>query len=169
MRRHASGRVGRNPPVDLVGRRGELVFEERITDYRAFAGPLFRPAFLGDKWPAIDYYVELLEVRGVTPFFFAQVKTTASDLPAAAAHLEVRVGKRNLKRLYERPGPTYLVGVHEPTRRAFALCVHLRPMQDVYRIPVACELTPENLAILHREVSSFWALHPGKPAVSFFV
>src|SRR5262245_22873586 len=61
---------------NLIGDRGENIFELAITDYREFARPLFKPGFLGDKWPAVDYYVELVGVEGSTPFFFAQIKTT---------------------------------------------------------------------------------------------
>ena len=45
---------------NLIGDRGENIFELAITDYSAFSKPLFKPGFLGEKWPTIDYYVELL-------------------------------------------------------------------------------------------------------------
>jgi len=34
---------------NLIGDRGENIFELAITDYREFARPLFKPGFLGDK------------------------------------------------------------------------------------------------------------------------
>ena len=49
---------------DITGFRGEKIVELCLTDYSDFPKPLFRPGFLGDKWPAIDFYVELTAVRG---------------------------------------------------------------------------------------------------------
>lgn len=45
---------------DVVGFRGEKLVELRLTDYSAFEQPLFRPGFLGDKWPAVDWRPSLL-------------------------------------------------------------------------------------------------------------
>jgi len=56
--------------IEVVGFRGEKVVELCLTNYESFAAPLFRPGFLGDKWPTIDFYVELLTVRRRTPYFF---------------------------------------------------------------------------------------------------
>ena len=70
---------------DVTGFRGERIVELCLTDYLAFPKPLFRPGFLGDKWPAIDFYVELAEVIGRRLYFFAQVKATTSALAASNA------------------------------------------------------------------------------------
>ncbi len=40
---------------DVTGFRGENIVELCLTDYKTFPEPLFRPAHLGEKWPAIDY------------------------------------------------------------------------------------------------------------------
>src|SRR6516162_8561794 len=63
--------------TSFVGDRGESIFELAIMDYSRLPAPLFRPTFLGDKWPAVDFLVELTGVRGMTPVFFVQVKSTA--------------------------------------------------------------------------------------------
>jgi len=65
---------------EVTGFRGEKILELCLTDYKEFAGPLFRPGFLDDKWPSIDFYVELQAVTKRKPYFFAQAKTTASRL-----------------------------------------------------------------------------------------
>ena len=49
--------------IDVVGFRGEKIVELCLTNYESFAAPLFHPGFLGDKWPSIDFYVELRTVR----------------------------------------------------------------------------------------------------------
>jgi hypothetical protein len=51
-----------NELKDVTGFRGEKIVELCLTDYRTFAKPLFRPGFLGEKWPSIDFYVELEDV-----------------------------------------------------------------------------------------------------------
>jgi hypothetical protein len=61
---------------DATGTRGEKIVELRLTDLQITDQPLFRLAFLGDKWPTIDFYAELRAVKNQTPYFLAQVKAT---------------------------------------------------------------------------------------------
>src|SRR5205814_10219828 len=109
---------------DVTGFRGEKIVGLRLTDYSQFARPLFRPGFLGDKWPAVDFYVELNDVSGRRPYFLAQVKSTASRLGPKATTLRISSTRDDVARLLELPGPTYILGVHEPTQRVFAKSVH---------------------------------------------
>jgi Domain of unknown function (DUF4365) len=154
---------------DVVGFRGEKLVELRLTDYSQFERPLFRPGFLGDKWPAIDFYVELNSVRGKRPYFFAQVKATSSLLTPESAHLAISSRKGDVERLLRIPGPTYIFGVHEPSNRVFVRSVNARTsVQAVTRIPVAYELTSTNLEALHREVRDYWSANDHKPAASVF-
>jgi hypothetical protein len=89
---------------NAVGDRGENIFELAITDYSQFPRPLFRPAFLGDKWPALDYLVELTGVRGMTPIFFVQVKATAATI--VGNQLPVALPPKKRQALVRIPGPT---------------------------------------------------------------
>jgi hypothetical protein len=183
--RHTPPRAGDNshriPPVlccdeimtaelnDIRGLRGEAILEVCLTEYRDFPKPLFRPGFLGDKWPAIDFYVELLNVAGRTPYFFAQAKATGSTLSGKAHTLRISAKKEDIQRLLRLPGPTYLFGVHEPSKRVFVRSVHRgTPIRAMTRIPLAYELTTENLKVLHNEVKSFWRAHGDKPSASAF-
>jgi hypothetical protein len=152
--------------VDVIGYRGERFFELAVTDYQNFARPLFRAGFLGDKWPGIDYYVELVDVPGKTPIFFAQIKSTANKLSANSISINLPLEKS--KSLFKIPGPTYVVGVHEPTRRVFIRSVHLPPKKGIYTIPLKYELTPKNLKVLYDEVVMFWNSVPNKPLKSKF-
>jgi hypothetical protein len=154
---------------DVLGFRGEKLVELRLTDYSEFQRPLFRPGFLGDKWPAIDFYVELNSVRGKRPYFFAQVKATSSSLTPESTHLNISARRTDVERLLRIPGPTYIFGVHEPSKRVFVRSVHTGiPVQAITRIPVAYELTSTNLEALHREVRDFWSANDHKPAASVF-
>ncbi len=154
---------------DVIGFRGEKLVELRLTDYSAFSRPLFRPGFLGDKWPAIDFYVELNSVRGKRPYFFAQVKATSAPLTSGSTQLSISSKKTDIERLLRIPGPTYIFGVHEPSNRVFVRSIHSGvPIHAVTRIPVAYELTSTNLEALHKEVRDFWGANAYKPAASVF-
>ena len=154
---------------EITGYRGEKIVELCLTDYRDFDGPLFRPGFLGDKWPAIDYYVELTSVAGKRLYFFAQAKTTSAPLASRATNLRISTKKRDIQHLLEIPGPTYLFGVHEPSRRVFVRSVHVgMPNQAINSIPLRYELTSANLRILHDEVRRYWSSYGHKPLTSVF-
>jgi len=162
-----------NPPAtalqDVTGYRGEKIVELCLTDYSAFAAPLFRPAFLGDKWPAVDFYVELNGVRGRRPYFLIQCKSTAATLPRSAAALAISSTKRDIRRLLQIPGPTYLLGVHEPSRRVFAKSVHSGiAARAITRIESTHELTSTNLWKLYVEVRDYWQSTQHKPIQSVF-
>jgi hypothetical protein len=151
---------------NFIGNRGESLFELAITDYIQFRQPLFRPAFLTEKWPAVDYLVELIGVKGMTPIFFAQVKSTVAAIAVGQVHVALPPKKR--RALARIPGPTYLVGVQEPMKRVFIRAVNDQARPGVYAIPVTHELTPANLQVLYDEVKAFWQQHDSKPQQSAF-
>jgi hypothetical protein len=134
-----------------------------------FSEPLFRPGFLGDKWPAIDYYVELTSVRGRRLYFFAQAKATRATLGPAQTNLAISTKKRDIERLLQIPGPTYIFGIHEPSKRVFVRSVHkgVAP-KAINRIYLSYELTSNNLRLLHEEVRGYWATNRHKPESSNF-
>src|ERR1017187_9887067 len=70
---------------EVTGFRGEKMVELCLTNYKDFDAPLFRPGFLGDKWPSIDFYVELQAVHKRKPYFFAQAKATLPGCRRALA------------------------------------------------------------------------------------
>jgi hypothetical protein len=154
---------------DLTGFRGELIVELCLTDYRNFARPPFRPGPFGDKWPAIDFYVELRNVPGRTPYFFVQAKATGAQLTKTSQSLRISTKKRDIQRLLRLPGPTYIFGIHEPTQRVFVKSVHWGiPVRAITRIPLTHELTTNNLQVLHNEVRKFWNTSYHKPKSSAF-
>ena len=90
---------------NVIAERGENIFELAVTDYESFNKPLFKPGFLGAKWPALDYYVELVGVRATTPFFFVQVKTTSGVLSSTSTGLSLAPAKDLFIRIkVEYPG-----------------------------------------------------------------
>jgi hypothetical protein len=152
---------------DVIGKRGENIVELCLTDYANFAAPLFSTTHLGQKWPAVDFYVELTSVTGKRPFFLAQAKSTASA--CSRTNLQISSTKHDIERLLEIPAPTYLLGIHEPTKRVFVRAVHKGiAIKAITRIPLAYELTSQNLKALHREVIHFWGKGKHKPTGSIF-
>jgi hypothetical protein len=154
---------------DVTGFRGEKIVELCLTDYAAFARPLFRPGFLGDKWPAIDFYVELNDVRGRRPYFLVQTKATSATLRPHDTSLRISSTRRDVRRLLQIPGPTHVLGVHEPSRRVFAKSVHkgIDP-GAITRIQLRNELTASNLRLLYDEVRDYWQSTQHKPSASVF-
>jgi len=154
---------------DVTGFRGEKILELCLTDYRAFRGPLFQPYFLGEKWPSIDFYVELRNRRSQGFYFFAQAKATRKPLVPGQTDLAISTKKKDIEHLLRIPGPTYLFGIHEPSRRAFVRSVHQGvPPRAITRIPLSHELTSRNLRILHDEVLEYWTTRSQKPDSSRF-
>ncbi|MFG6464024.1 hypothetical protein ACG04Q_20800 [Roseateles sp. DXS20W] len=155
---------------DVTGSRGESVVYLCLTDYSGFAAPLFRAAFLGDKWPALDFYVELRTTRGAGLYFFGQAKSTALPLKKRSRVLPVTADRDDVDRLLRIPAPTYVLGVHEPSKRVFIRAVHSgTPSKSISSIPLTHELTPAALQVLHDEVVAYWgAVSPSKPSTSAF-
>ena len=153
---------------DVIGKRGEKIVELCLTAYKDFTLPLFSPAHLGDKWPAIDFYVELTTNPMARPFFLVQAKSTATE--ETESSLKISSTAEDIARLLQIPAPTYLLGVHEPTGRVFARSVHTGVRSNaITRIPLAYELTSHNLKVLHDEVLSFWQTGQHKPTRSVFL
>jgi hypothetical protein len=159
--------TGNRKFTDVIGKRGESIVELCLTDYVHFPEPLFSLTHLGDKWPAVDYYVELTTVRGKRPFFFVQAKSTARSKPAKT--LRISSTKTDIARLLEIPAPTYILGVHEPSRQVYIRSVHDGvAVKAITSIPVSHELTSHNLRRLHDEVVRFWKSRRHKPKNSVF-
>jgi hypothetical protein len=152
---------------EVTGFRGEKILELGLTDYASFSRPLFSPGFLGDKWPAIDFYVELIGVRKRTPYFFAQAKSTRGAI--SGKRLRISTKRQDVARLLRVPGPTYIFGIHEPTMRIFVRSVHAGiPESAITTIPIDHELTTMNLKRLYDEVKAYWTTTLYKPRASVF-
>ena len=153
---------------DVIGKRGENIVELCLTEYANFAAPLFDLTQLGEKWPVVDYYVELTTIPGRRPFFFLQAKTTAATPPTSS--LAISTKRDDIASMLEIPAPTYIIGVHEPSKRVFIRSVHEGvAVKAITRIPVGYELTAKNLKILHDEVVGFWGQRRHKPTNSVFL
>ncbi len=91
---------------DVTGSRGEKIVDLCLTEYSSFPAPLFEPTFLGAKWPALDFYVELRTANGAGFFFFGQAKSTAAALKSRARVLCISTDRDDIDKLRRIPAPT---------------------------------------------------------------
>ena len=154
------------PTSDQIGRLAELVAATDLS--RPVGGRygrvLFSTTHLGDRYPTVDYLVDVLGPRGVSlAFFFVQVKGTSRAAPAAL-RLPVEVGTDRFNRLVRLPAPTYLIGVDVVTELSYLVTVNRPRQADMSSITKAYCLRDDAIKIqLYREVLDFWQTY--RPAL----
>ena len=139
--------------TDDIGDRGQAMFVLLFTDFCGRDQPLFRPRFLGDKFPTFDYIIELVDHPSL--YFFIQVKTTDEGYTKIENRLKVQLSQAHIDRMVDCPAPTYLVGIDEQTGIGFLLSIneardHVPSMSTRFRID--CSV----LGDLYDEVYSYW-------------
>ncbi|HBI41867.1 MAG TPA: hypothetical protein DDY78_03295 [Planctomycetales bacterium] len=115
--------------------------------------------------------VELVDAGELTPFFFAQVKSTRQEFTQASRppRLPIKVSEKDIRRMVAFPAPTYVIGVHEDEERAFVVSVHGTMSKAVRSITTGHELTCETLKRLWNEVREFWRNREMKRPTSLFL
>jgi hypothetical protein len=141
---------------DALGQRGEALFTILMTAFEPGEQPLFRPQFLGDKWPYIDFFVELLGHDDIKPFFFVQVKTTRQGYTKRQHRLKIGVAEDKILGLVAYPAPTYLVGIDEWQERGYILSVNGEMLSSLSSMSTQFPIDIANRENLWQEVSSFW-------------
>lgn len=112
---------------DAIGLRGESIFFVALTKLYGRPDPLFNPCFLGEKYPSVDYLVELnTSTAQIIPYFFAQVKTTRAGYTKRDHRLKVKIAERDTMRLAALPAPTYVIGVDEVTEATYIVSANER-------------------------------------------
>lgn len=154
--------------VNALGGLGENIFAVLISNFTNLPSPLFKPAFLGEKWPTADFYVEVEGNRNPKPYFLVQVKTTRSGYNRTKRRLYVSVARDKLRRLARIPAPTYLVAIYQPLQRGYILAIRSPSTPGISSVPLRFSLTPSNLRRLRQEVIDFWQNNSAKPAASRF-
>ena len=144
---------------DDIGIRGEAVFVWLMMQDCGRPRPLFRPYFLGEKFPTLDYLVELVDTGPTTQSFFVQVKSTRQGYDRdkhGNLRLKVRVSANDMQRLALYPAPTYIVGIDEPQRRAYIVSAHQTNPTQLRGLPTTYSIDCQNLISLWHEVKDFW-------------
>ena len=151
---------------DAIGQRGELIARFALTQFHD-GEPIFKHAFLGDKWEAADLFVETVaSPKDRRDFFFVQVRTT-SDLPDANGRVSLTIKREELGALAAYPAPRYLLIVTERDGR-----VYIRPVETegpgLSQIRCEHALTVSNCLTLRDDVRRYWSEHPARPWTSMF-
>lgn len=137
--------------TDVTGERGESIAKLRLTDPHD-GEPLFKPCFLHENWPNVDYLVQLENVAEITPFFLAQVKTAKK---IENGLLKIAVPKEKVLEIQKYRVPAYVVGVHEPSEKAYLVSL-LGKTTGFNGMSTAFELNAQNRRRLYDEVLKFW-------------
>jgi hypothetical protein len=142
--------------TDDIGDRGQWTFCFLFTAPYGRADPIFRPRFLGDKYPTFDYIVEVVDRPEY--FFFVQVKSTTKGYTEHPPYrLKVQVSQTDVERMVACPAPAYVVGIDTTADDlGFLLSVN-EPRENVASMTTAHRIDGDLLLRLRDEVVAFWA------------
>jgi hypothetical protein len=144
---------------EQIGRLVELVAAKDLS--RPIGGqyrrPLFRATLLGDKYPTVDFLVDVLGRNDISlGFFIVQVKGTVTGL-STGARLSVAVSRDRFNLLVRLPAPTYLIGVDVIAETSYLVAAHKPRKTQVSSITKAYSLRDHAVKIkLYKEVLAFW-------------
>ena len=142
---------------DAIGLRGESIFSAALTKLYGRPEPLFNPRFLGEKYPAVDYIVELnTPSTRIISYFFVQVKTTRAGYTKREHRLKVKVLDKDVTRLVALPAPTYVVGVDEVNEATYIVSANGRYTRGLSSLSTRFPLNQSTQELLFQEVSRFW-------------
>ncbi|MEI6122705.1 MAG: DUF4365 domain-containing protein [Bacteroidota bacterium] len=142
---------------NIIGDRGEHIFSVLISE-KVNNSYLFKPSFLGEKWPTIDFYVELINTQNNLPFFcLFQIKSTSKNYTKKAHKLKVHFSLNDLQRLSAFHAPTYIVGIDESNKLGYFLSANNTFNSPINNLPTTFPLDVNNLLLLWQEVIAFWS------------
>jgi hypothetical protein len=145
--------AGSGGDTNALGERGEALLRLAITTYHG-SGPLFRVAFLGDKWPIADVAVELVGHPGF--FFLAQIKATKRGVNANS-RLRASISQEHFNDLVSPRIPTYVIGVDEPNEGVYISAAIAKRSAALSSLNTEFSLDdPMVRRTLFREVRDFW-------------
>jgi len=152
-----------------LGQRGENLFYVLITKPYGREKPIFRPQFLGDKWPVVDFIVELIDTGSIVPYFFVQVKTTHSGYTKRGNRLKASIDGEDMRRLALYPAPTYIVGIDEIKEEGYIISANGEWLKGMSSLPTAFPLNKTIQELLWKEVKDYWKKVRIRPRVSYFI
>ena len=143
-----------------IGSRGEFIFAMLLSRRDAVQKSLFKPIFLGDKQPTVDFYVDLLNYPHKKGFFFANVKATTLGYTADGTKLKILVDKAELSELLKYPTPTYLFGIDAVEEKGYFINVnHINTHNNLNGLSVEYPINVQNISALWEEVKQFWDIN----------
>lgn len=145
---------------DIIGERGEWIFSTLMTKYHPQRGFLFRPDFLGEKWPHTDFIVTLLgSDPAIVPFFFVQVKATATGYTQKKKRLKVGLKATDAQGIAAYPAPIYLAGIDVTQETGYIVSANEGRLSSLSGLGTAFPINDATRLALWDEVNAFWQNH----------
>ena len=140
-----------------IGKRGESIFSTIISRYVNSKGFLLNPIFLGEKFPVVDFYIDLLEYPTKRGFFFASVKATKQGLNPNKSKIKITISKTEIELLNKFTVPVYLFGINEQTEEGYFISANtLDNSKNLNGISTKYPLSITNIEKLWKEVCDYW-------------
>lgn len=145
------------PDQDWIGHRGENLFRVMITkicDNKMW----FHEVMLGEKYPTVDFHLDLLPSVIAKSYCFIQVKATAHGYTGTgdAEKLNVQVTREDLERLKGIPAPTYVVGIDVMGEKGFLFPIKKDSPPSINGIPTKYPIDCTTIKQLWQEVNGNW-------------
>jgi len=145
----------------MTGNIGESIANFLLSQ-KTRQGELFRTRVIGENWPTIDIYAELITNLSQTMFAFFQIKTTELGYTKRnPRRLRVAVELSQLKRLANYNAPSYIIGVDYQSNNIIQSRAYIGTVRGSYNNPLSSfstinELNEKNLISLWEEIQNFW-------------
>ena len=115
---------------------------------------------LGEKYPTIDFHVDLLDPTAEKAHCYVQVKATEQGFEGEgpARKLKVRVPKADVIKLRRFPAPTYVVGIDvtKELGEAYVMAIDRNVAGAINGLPAKHRLDCRALRKLWQEVDTYW-------------
>lgn len=143
--------------TNLIGDRGESIFNTRITEHE-----MFNVYFLSAKAPIVDFLIEIADEA--TPFqCLVQVKSTSQGYLKRNGKLKAKVPADKMQKLINRPLPTYVAGVDLKNERVYICPAFNDANAYTSSIPITHILDKQNavatqqtLDMLKQDIIEYW-------------
>jgi hypothetical protein len=140
-----------------IGKRGENIFSTIISRFVDPVGFMLDPTFLGDKFPSVDFYIDLLNYSQKRGFFFASVKTTTLGYNPSKTKMKITVDKEEIAELNKFQVPVYLFGIDEKSENGYFICANkLDNGQHLNGLPTKYPIDTQHINELWKEVANYW-------------
>ncbi len=138
-----------------IGKRGENIFATIISRNVASKGFLLDPTFMGDKFPTVDFHVDLLQYPHKA-FFYASVKTTTLGYSPGDEKIKITIGKEEVAELGKFSIPVYIFGIDETKEKGYMISANnLNTSLNINGIPTRFPITNTVLQLLWKEVADY--------------
>jgi hypothetical protein len=109
--------------MDFIGERGEVLFKFLITDWCGKDRPWFQAVYLGEKYQAKDFLVDLVDSNVGEANFYVQVKATKGRYigKGSGRKLNIKVSKSGMMRLKKVNAPVFVVGIDIDARKGYVV------------------------------------------------